>query len=73
MHILSCRRLDVYHTSKHGVAIVQIYDAGLKRAARCMRLIEIQERKKLSKIRHLCTIAQLCRAISSQLKHVSTI
>jgi len=31
---LSHRRLDVYHTSAHGVALVQIEDAGLKRAAR---------------------------------------
>jgi len=30
-------------------------------------------RKKSPKIRHLSTIAQLCRAISSQLRHVSTI
>jgi len=29
--------------------------------------------QKLAKNRHLCTIAQLCRAISSQLRHVSTI
>ena len=29
--------------------------------------------KKMLKIRHLVTIAQLCRAISSQLRHVSTI
>jgi len=26
--------LDVYHTSTRGVALVRIYDAGLKRAAR---------------------------------------
>jgi len=32
--VLSRRRLDVYHTSTHGVALVQIKDAGLKRAAR---------------------------------------
>ena len=31
---LSGRRSDVYHTSTHGVALVQIYNAGLKRAAR---------------------------------------
>jgi len=31
---LSRCRLDVYHTSTHGVALVRIYDAGLKRAAR---------------------------------------
>ena len=30
-------------------------------------------RKKVAKNRHLGTIPQLCRAISSQLKHVSTI
>ena len=29
--------------------------------------------KKLSKSRHLSTITQLCRAISSQLRHISTI
>jgi len=31
--ILSRRTLDVYHTSTHGVALVRIYEAGLKRAA----------------------------------------
>jgi len=31
---LSSRRLDVYHTSTHSVAFVQILNAGLKRAAR---------------------------------------
>jgi len=39
----------------------------------CTRLAENTERKKSPKIRHLGTIAQLCRAISSQLRHVSTI
>ena len=34
-------------------------------AARC--------KYRTPKSRHLCTIAQLCRAISSQLRHVSTI
>jgi len=29
---LSHRRLDVYHTSTHGVALVRILNAGLKRA-----------------------------------------
>jgi len=32
--ILSRRRLDVYHTSTHGVALVRILDAPLIRAAR---------------------------------------
>jgi len=34
-----------------------------------MRLAEIQDAKN----RHLGTIAQLCRAVSSQQRHVSTI
>jgi len=31
---LSGHRLDLYHTSTHGVALVRIYNAGLKCAAR---------------------------------------
>jgi len=38
-----------------------------------MRLTENTGRKKVAKNRHLGTIAQLCRATSSQLRHVSTI
>ena len=38
-----------------------------------MRLAENTGRKRAAKNRHLGTIAQLCRAISSQLRHVSTI
>ena len=38
-----------------------------------MGLAENTGRKKVAKNRHLGTIAQLCRAISSQLRHVSTI
>jgi len=63
---LSGRRLDVYHTSTHGVALVRIQNACLKCAARGS--LEIQDAKN----RHFGTIAQLCRAVSSQLKHVST-
>ena len=37
------------------------------------RLAENTARKKVAKNRHLSTIAQLCRAISSQLRHASTI
>ena len=44
----SRRRLDVCHTSTHGVALVRIYDAGLKRAA-CSSL-KIQDAKKSPKI-----------------------
>jgi len=39
----------------------------------CTRLAANTGRKKVPKNRHLGTIAQLCRAISSQLRHVSTI
>ena len=39
----------------------------------CTRLAENTGRKKVAKNRHLGTIAQLCRAISSQRRHVSTI
>jgi len=41
---LSRRRLDVCHTSAHGVALVGISDAGLKRAARGS--LEMQDAKK---------------------------
>jgi len=61
---LSGRRLDVYHTSTHGVALVRIC---------CTRLTGNAGRKKVAKNRHLGTITQLYRAISSQLRHVSTI
>jgi len=37
-----------------------------------MQLAENTGCKKSPKIRHLCTIAQLCLAISLQLRHVST-
>jgi len=37
------------------------------------RLAENTGRKKVAKNRHLGTIAQLCRAISSQIRHISTI
>jgi len=39
----------------------------------CTRLAENTGRKKIAKNCHLCTITQLCRAISSQLRHVSTL
>jgi len=45
---LSGRRLDVYHTSTHGVALVRIENAGLKPAARGS--LEMQDAKKSPKI-----------------------
>jgi len=68
---LSGHRVDVYHTSANGVALVRIYDAGLKCAARGS--LEIQDAQMTQKNRHLGTIAQLCWAVSSQLRHMSTI
>ena len=65
---LSGRRLDAYHTSTHGVTLVQISNACVKCAA--CSLLEIQDAFVIC---HFGTIAQLCRAISSQLRHVSTI
>jgi len=69
---LSGRRLDVYHTSTHGVAV---YSANLECRSEmcCTQLAGNAGRKKTPKIRHLGTIAQLCRAISSQLKYILTI
>jgi len=45
---LSRHRLDIYHTSTHGEALVRIYNADLKRAA-CVSL-KIQDAKKSPKI-----------------------
>jgi len=45
---LSRRRLDVCHISTHGVALVRISDAGLKRAARGS--LEMQDPKSSPKI-----------------------
>jgi len=45
---LSGRRVDVYHTSTHGVALVRIYNAGLKCGARGS--LEISDAKRTQKI-----------------------
>jgi len=68
---LSGRTLDVCHTLTHDVALVRIWNAGLKCAAHGS--LKIQDTKKVAKNRHLGTIAELCRTISSQQRHVSTI
>ena len=44
---ISRRRLDVYHTSTHGVALVRIQHAGLKRATRGS--LKIQDAKNAKK------------------------
>ena len=66
---LSGHKLDVYHTSAstHGSA-----DLECRSEMCCTRLAENTGHKKLAKNRRRGTIAQLCWAISSQLRHVST-
>jgi len=66
---LSGRRLDVYHTSTHGPSA----NLECRSETCCARLAENTGRKKVAENRHLGTIARLCRAMSSQLRHVSTI
>jgi len=66
---LSGRRLDVYHTSTHQVWLSINLECMSEMC--CTRLAENTERKNDAKNRHLRTIAELCRAISSQLRHVS--
>ena len=70
---LSSRRLDVYHTLTHGVALCANLECRSEMC--CTRLAANTGRKKVAKNRHLGTIAQLWRAISSQLRHchISTI
>ena len=66
----SGHRLDVHHTSTHDVVLVRSWNVGLICAARGS--LQMQD-PKIAKIGHLGTIAQFCRAISSQLRHMSTI
>jgi len=67
---LSRRRLVVCHTSTHSVALVRISDACLKPAAHGSLQIQAAKSRQKSPSAHHSTI---CRAISSQLRHVSTI
>jgi len=68
---LSGRRLDVYHTSTHDVALVQIKNACLKCAARGS--LEIQCAKIMQKIAIWAPSHDFAKLYSSQLRHVSTI
>ena len=63
---LSGRRWDAYHTSTHGVALANL-ECMFELC--CTRLAETTERKN----RHFGFIAQLCRAVSSQLRHMPTV
>jgi len=68
---LSRRRLDVCPTSTHGGSLT--VNLRCRSETCCTQLAENTGCKKVAKNRHLGTIAQLSRAISSQLRHVSTI
>jgi len=68
---LSGRTLDVYHTSTHGMSLSA--NLGCRSEMCCTRLARNKGRKNDAKNRLLGTIAQLCRAVSSQLRHISTI
>ena len=73
---LSGRRLDVYHTSTHDVALVRLGPSATLECRSemcCTRLAGNAGPKKSPKIGHLGTIKQLCGAISSQLRHILTI
>ena len=77
--IRSCRRLDVYHTSTHGVALTRFLKKNKVSVSVRMQVWNLLDAarwknrmQKSPKIRHVRTIAQLCRAASSQLRHVST-
>jgi len=71
--ILSGCRLDVYHISTHGVALVRIYNARLKCLLHATRWK--YRTQKLRKKIAICAPSHniVGRAISSQLRHVSTI
>jgi len=67
---LSRPRLDVYHTCTHEVALVRIYDADLKCAERGSLKYRTQKIAKNSPSGlHRTTLS----AVSSQLRHLSTI
>jgi len=68
---LSGRRLHVYHTSYTWCGPSANLECRSEMC--CTRLAGNAGPKKSPKICRLGTIAQLCRAISSQLRHISTI
>ena len=65
--------MDVYHRAYFDTWCGPSANLECRSEMCCSRLAASTGRKKVAKNRHLGTIAQLCRAISSQLRHVSTI
>ena len=70
---LSGHRLDVYHRAYFYKWRDPSANLECRSEMYCTRLAANTGRKKVAKNRHLGTIAQICRAISSQRRHVSTI
>jgi len=68
---LSGRRLDVLPYFHTWCGLSANFECMSERC--CMRLAANEGSKKVAKNRHLGTIPQLCRPISSELRHVSTI
>jgi len=68
---LSRRRLDICHTSTHGVALVRIEDAGQKRAAHGS--LQIQDAKNTPGITICAQSHNFVVLLCSQLRHVSTV
>jgi len=66
---LSRRRLDVCHHAWRGLRA----NSECRSEMCCTRFAGNAGPEKSPKIRHLGTIAQFCRAISSQLRHLSSI
>ena len=66
---VSHRRCLPYFHTRCGLSA----NLGCRSETCCTRLADKAGSKKPPKMRHLGTIAQLCRAISSQLRQVSTI
>jgi len=65
---LSRRRLDVCHTTTHGVALVRISDAGLKRAARSsLKIQDTKSRQKSPSGHHRTTLSGCIFAIKARI------
>ena len=65
---LSRRTLDIYHTCTHSVALLCIYNAGLKCAARgSLQIQDAKWRKKLSSVHHRTTSSGYIFAIKAHI------
>jgi len=67
MMITQCTLVLFYHGGK-----LHYCEVTCRKVMQAYESVKVQDTKKSSKIRHLGTIAQLCRAMSSQLRHIST-